>query len=582
MSTIEIIVLGKPQYDAQTNTSKATLAVTFEENVDVDNLYLEVKTESQIQKIAGEIKDAVDVSHVGDILSARHIHFCIENLIPGEMFSYQIKTDDGTIILEKTNQHQGKNNQYTEILVEHDATVLRAPPNENFNGIVRLRFGSDQEILDMIQSIRADDRIAKWLGLKLDQSEITKRIYEIISESGGDIFIHGGDLMFGENFVPMRKVTALEDFRKHISLDFHQIVRMCLRGIYSVRGLDDHDLGTDNASKAMYDSNPTAFDNAINAFNEFFPVPAVDADNGRGLFFNFRFGMLEVWVLNNRFYHEKGQSLLGDEQFKWLKDTLMSSEASMKCVVAPLPLVMGKNPKEDHRGHAGAWLDLVNLLFDNKVNIVLSADVHARSRTDLVREINGTKETMVHLINGIFGGRPQAISKNERKQLPLPLLPSGLSKEEQALFKESRVRSYYTPLKRPSDLTTLFGDMPFLPMGKKKRRAFNENGWVGEDYASGQFGLEAIDFNLAENELDIVFIPVGKESNKKIFKDNASYNFSSEEKQEKIDEQMFFAKEMYVPYKKMTGDKKEKSNLDSDVSLTANEVEEQLSKKITI
>ncbi len=186
---------------------------------------------------------------------------------------------------------------------------------------------------------------------------------------------------------------------------------------------------------------------------------------------------------------------------------------------------MGKKPAEDHRGNAQAWLKLVNLLFDHNVNGVLSADIHARSRVDLVREKEGERKEMFQIISGALGGRPQSISKAERKQLPRPLLPEGLSADEKASFSASRVRSYYTPLHSPTDVP-LLGGIGRLPLGKKKRRAYKDEAWVGKSYASGQYGIDLLEIDTKANTIHSSYIAVGKKGSKAFFTDEATYSIS--------------------------------------------------------
>lgn len=541
MPHIATVILGVPQYHADTQRSSAKLAVTFEESVQADDLYLEVKVNGGLYKIPGTVQDAKeaypaqhahsDALDSSPATTGKHIHFLIQDLIPNEVFSYKLKSNSKQPIYESPNILHGK-------ATSHQATTVKAPPADDFEGKIRIGFGADQEIMDVIQAIKSDDKLAKVFGLSLDQSETTTQIYEILAQQNLDLFIHGGDLMYGENSLPKKMVTTLEEFRHHLYLDFHQIVRTALKQMYALRGLDDHDLGRNNASKQAVDEDPHAFENALNAFNEFFPVPTEEADQHRGSFFKTKFGPIEIWCLNNRLYHTEGQSLLGDAQFNWLAETLSASTAKVKFVLTPLPLVMGKKPAEDHRGNAEAWLKLVNLLFDNNVNGVFSADIHARSRVDLVREVDGERKTMFQIISGALGGRPQSISKAERKQLPRPLLPEGLLEQEKAKFSASRVRSYYTPLHSPTDVP-LLGGIGILPLGKKKRRAYKEDAWVGKSYASGQYGVDLLEIDTKANTIHSSYIAVGKKGSKSVFSDESSYPIqASIERKEELQDKL--------------------------------------------
>lgn len=527
MPHIQTIILGNPNVDSVTNKARVTLAATFYDYVDTRDVTLSVITSEGESIINGEAKDAVESYPDNQSSSsanamplstyARHIHFQIDNLIPGDSFTYELKTSDPN---EFITEPAIKPNTPS---LKHQSVTLRAPLAPDDDQAIKIAFGADQEVMDILRACKADDKLAKILGLNFDQSTLTAQLYQIIAQSKPDLFIHGGDLMFGENLVPYKMVKTLSDFREHIEADFHQLVGTALKGIYAARVLDDHDFGRNGVSNQDVKDDPHAIENAINAFNEFFPNPLTDEDGNRGLFGRIRFGQTEIWLLNNRYYHLDSQTLLGQAQFDWLKSTLAASDAAVKLVVTPLPLVMGKKPGEDYRGNADAWFELVNLLFEHRVNGVLSADIHARSRTDLVREKDGVRQTMFQVISGTLGGRPQCISKAERKKLPLPLLPEGLTEEQAEMFKHSLVHTYYTPVKRPTDIP-LLGDVSILPFGKKSKRVYDvDQGWVGEKYASGKYGYESIQIDPRNNRITIDYIAHGEDSKKPFYIDHAEY-----------------------------------------------------------
>lgn len=104
---------------------------------------------------------------------------------------------------------------------------------------------------------------------------------------------------------------------------------------------DDHDFGDDDCDG----TNPKKFED-LDAFRRFFPNPAGGLPGCPGVFFSFRWGDVEFFMLDSRFHrspdsapNDERKRLLGDGQFLWLSRALAASDAKFKMIACGSPLI---------------------------------------------------------------------------------------------------------------------------------------------------------------------------------------------------------------------------------------------------
>lgn len=107
---------------------------------------------------------------------------------------------------------------------------------------------------------------------------------------------------------------------------------------------DDHDYRFNDGDP--YSDFPITHDQGIRNFRE--QVPIVDPkDSNAKTYRTHRMSKdLQVWMLEGRDYRSANKmedgpnkTLLGSEQVKWLKETLLESDASFKIIISPTPMV---------------------------------------------------------------------------------------------------------------------------------------------------------------------------------------------------------------------------------------------------
>jgi alkaline phosphatase D len=120
------------------------------------------------------------------------------------------------------------------------------------------------------------------------------------------------------------------------------------------------------------------------AFFDYWPVRRNSSESDR-LYRSFRWGRaLELFLLDGRQYRNRaGETLLGNEQKRWLFDNLASSTALFKCVATPVPVYGGGADRWD--GYPRERKEILRWIKEKNVKGVffISADVHYAAVTRL-------------------------------------------------------------------------------------------------------------------------------------------------------------------------------------------------------
>lgn len=120
---------------------------------------------------------------------------------------------------------------------------------------------------------------------------------------------------------------------------------------------DDHDVLRDDVSPYSRPYGQLTFEDGLNLFRTYTPV-------GERPYRRFRWGgLLEIWLTEVREFRDRNlapdgpdKSILGEEQKRWLKETMASSDAVWRILVSPTPVVGPDRPRNKHDNHANrAW-----------------------------------------------------------------------------------------------------------------------------------------------------------------------------------------------------------------------------------
>ena len=123
---------------------------------------------------------------------------------------------------------------------------------------------------------------------------------------------------------------------------------------------DDHDYRFNDADP--YQEFPISHELGIKNFKEQLPVVDPDEVNTKTFRTHRMSQDLQIWMLEGRDYRSPNQmedgpdkTLLGSEQLRWLKETLMESDASFKFIISPTPMVGPDDAykSDNHVNHGG-------------------------------------------------------------------------------------------------------------------------------------------------------------------------------------------------------------------------------------
>ncbi len=182
--------------------------------------------------------------------------------------------------------------------------------------------------------------------------------YESLEEINPDYFIGNGDNVYYDHR-PNGANTQKDSLRAH----WHRLYSMPrLRSFLLTTGTywlkDDHDFRYDDADTTNY-----------NKPDEYIPLPTVETgiqlfleqtpihdpkEDDKKTYRTLRMGKdLQIWILENRDYRSPNtmkdspeKSIWGPEQKKWLKKTLLESDATYKLLISPTPMI---GPDDTHK-----------------------------------------------------------------------------------------------------------------------------------------------------------------------------------------------------------------------------------------
>ncbi len=149
---------------------------------------------------------------------------------------------------------------------------------------------------------------------------------------------------------------------------------------------DDHDFGPNNSDWTYRKKK-----DALEIFKSYWANPNYGLDEAPGVFFNFTWGDVEFFMLDDRYHRSpddapasSGKVMFGAAQMHWLKSALVSSRAPFKIIAGGNQMLNPQVSDESFSGFKDEQADLLNWIKANKVFgvLFLSGDVH---RTELIR-----------------------------------------------------------------------------------------------------------------------------------------------------------------------------------------------------
>jgi alkaline phosphatase D len=196
------------------------------------------------------------------------------------------------------------------------------------------------------------------------------RIFSKMLEQKPDTVIFTGDL-------PYTKQGRLTELRhNHKMFRSNELFTKLTSSIPTYAIYDDHDFGMNNS-----DGTFKYKDEALQAFNEYWPNPENPTRGEKGIYTSFVINNVEVFLLDTRYFSrqsEQNPDMLGEKQFSWLCSGLKSSPAKYKIIVSGVSLSSTNNDGWNGKFYAGNKSALYSCIYDNEISgvFMISGDSH--------------------------------------------------------------------------------------------------------------------------------------------------------------------------------------------------------------
>ena len=142
---------------------------------------------------------------------------------------------------------------------------------------------------------------------------------------------------------------------------------------------DDHDFGPNNSDRTY-----TLRTEALKIFKQYWANQTFGTLETSGVFFRFLWGDVEFFMLDNRFHRspndmpdDAAKTMFGKEQILWLKESLVSSQATFKVIVAGNQM-LANNKHETLRNYPHEHDELMSWIKARRISgvLFLSGDRH--------------------------------------------------------------------------------------------------------------------------------------------------------------------------------------------------------------
>jgi alkaline phosphatase D len=180
-------------------------------------------------------------------------------------------------------------------------------------------------------------------------------IYEAMAKLGPKFLVPTGDTVYYDSEDPRASTVALARYHWHRMYGYPRHIAFHLR-VPGYWEKDDHDTLSDDCWPTLNPRFmlPLTFPDGLRIFREQVPM-------GEKTYRTYRWGKgLQVWLVEGRDFRSPNtmkdgpdKTIWGAEQKKWLKDSVLASDADWKVLISPTPLV-GPDRSKKADNHANA------------------------------------------------------------------------------------------------------------------------------------------------------------------------------------------------------------------------------------
>ncbi len=259
---------------------------------------------------------------------------------------------------------EGKVDEYMR---RHGDMAARTAPRRSAGETVSIAFGSCARV----------------------QQKPIQPVWNAVDDKNPDLFLWLGDNIYADSIDPAIMAEVYRHQRNVPSF------RPVMQSIPQLAIWDDHDYGLND-----HDRRNPAKDQALRVFKNYWANPSYGIDEADGVFFNYCYGRLEIFMLDDRFYRDPietpngpEKTMLGVEQKAWLKKKLLASTASFKILAIGNVWTDEKGePSESWASFKDEREELFEFIKDNDISgiILLSGDNHVAELNCIPRSEDGS------------------------------------------------------------------------------------------------------------------------------------------------------------------------------------------------
>jgi alkaline phosphatase D len=220
------------------------------------------------------------------------------------------------------------------------------------------------------------------------QAHPVQPIWDAVLHWQPDLFLWLGDNVYHDTLEPQIMAEMYRWQRLVPNL------QPLLQSVPQLAIWDDHDYALNDSDR----TNPAKLA-ALDAFKRYWANPQYGLPDAPGVFFSFGYGAVDMFMLDGRWYRDPvvaadgpGKTLLGTQQFEWLKQQLVQSKAAFKLIACGSGWNSGKGPAGDswaaYRHERDALFDFIR---DRKIEgvVLLSGDTHVGELNCIPRSAHG-------------------------------------------------------------------------------------------------------------------------------------------------------------------------------------------------
>ncbi len=219
-----------------------------------------------------------------------------------------------------------------------------------------------------------------------------ERIWDTIATHDIDVFLGLGDNVYSDHHT-LPQVSRFCYYQRQSRAEFKRFSS----SVPYLRIWDDHDFGENDSYGGPKKYEPKWKVDKLKVFKENFANPYYAHEGLPGVYFDYRIGDIQFFMLDGRYYREpstlEGPSMLGNAQKEWLKTELLKSDATFKVIVSPVPWSDGSKGTMEGRidtweGYKQEREEILSFLSEYNLQgvFLLSADRH---RHDVWRHDRG-------------------------------------------------------------------------------------------------------------------------------------------------------------------------------------------------